>query len=458
MGRGYSATREGSTRNPRKTLRTRSVSLAQLNRTLSAAAEGRHLNEETDSLGPPEEEFSIKDPGVLSKFKTCGQITDAVLNEVCELCVPGANTFDLCQKGNESMLAKCRKVFRHAKDDDGNKIHRGICFPTNVSINNVLCNHCPQTLEEGKVIQEGDVVKVHLGCHVDGFPTQAAKTIVVGQGNLTSQKNAAAILAAEATANVMTHMLRPGTENGTITDAIAHMAHHFGVEAVEGVLSNRTKRWIIDGSEAIIGRRVIKTLPQQDVAEVEIGDFQVWTLDVAFTTSSEYKMYLNDDNLNIWRRNEIEDQVRLRAAETLLHECRSQLFCFPFTPNMTEKPLKTKLGIKALREKQLVDSFPSLRSKPSTITTRCCLTVAVTDKRIHVLCGEPSQVAIFEGICGLTTPKSMAEILATPLAFGTKKTLKKAAEAAGADEEAEEPAEEENDGTKPKAKKRRRMN
>jgi methionine aminopeptidase len=52
--------------------------------------------------------------------------------------------------------------------------------------------------DESVVLQEGDLAKIDLGCHLDGFITQAAHTIVVSAdpASKVSGKNADAILAA----------------------------------------------------------------------------------------------------------------------------------------------------------------------------------------------------------------------------------------------------------------------
>uniref|UniRef100_A0A0A9WP93 Proliferation-associated protein 2G4 n=1 Tax=Lygus hesperus TaxID=30085 RepID=A0A0A9WP93_LYGHE len=69
----------------------------------------------------------------------------------------------------------------------GNCIHgtkkvvlpRGISYPTNISVNDVLCNYAPYREEESYVLQVHDVVKIHIGGHLDGYPVSAARTIIV---------------------------------------------------------------------------------------------------------------------------------------------------------------------------------------------------------------------------------------------------------------------------------------
>ena len=79
------------------------------------------------------------------------------------------------------------------------KIERGIAFPTCISINN-FCGHVSPLVDESMPLAEGDVAKIDLGCHMDGYSALAAHTIVVS-ADPTSKvvgKQATVIMAAFA--------------------------------------------------------------------------------------------------------------------------------------------------------------------------------------------------------------------------------------------------------------------
>lgn len=58
------------------------------------------------------------------------------------------------------------------------KTEKGIAFPTCVSVNEQCGNN--SALEEGINLKKGDVVKVDLGVHIDGYVSQNCHSIVVG--------------------------------------------------------------------------------------------------------------------------------------------------------------------------------------------------------------------------------------------------------------------------------------
>ena len=91
-------------------------------------------------------------------------------------------------------MEELKKVFNNKKSK---KLERGIAFPTCVSVNHIL-GHFSPTKDESDTLKEGDVAKIDLGCHLDGFVAQAAHTIVVSHEAATkvTGKKADVVLAA----------------------------------------------------------------------------------------------------------------------------------------------------------------------------------------------------------------------------------------------------------------------
>lgn len=64
-------------------------------------------------------------------------------------------------------------------------MEKGIAFPTSISKNEICGHYSPfKTDAEGKeketnTLNEGDVAKIDLGVHIDGFVALVAHTVVV---------------------------------------------------------------------------------------------------------------------------------------------------------------------------------------------------------------------------------------------------------------------------------------
>lgn len=150
------------------------------------------------------------------------------------------------------MEEELRKIFNNKKSK---KLERGIAFPTCISVNNIMGHFSPMS-DESMQLQEGDVAKIDLGCHLDGFVAQAAHTIVVSAdpASKVSGKKAEVILAAYNAMQAAQRMIKEGGSNNSVTEMIAKVCEEYGVNPVEGVLSHKVKRHLIDGNDVIINK------------------------------------------------------------------------------------------------------------------------------------------------------------------------------------------------------------
>jgi methionine aminopeptidase len=73
------------------------------------------------------------------------------------------------------MEEELKKTFSNKKSK---KLERGIAFPTCISINNIMGHYSPMK-DDSSALKEGDIAKIDLGCHLDGYIAHAAHTIVV---------------------------------------------------------------------------------------------------------------------------------------------------------------------------------------------------------------------------------------------------------------------------------------
>lgn len=134
-----------------------------------------------------EEEFVdesfIEKPAVLDKYKAAAQVTNLALDKVISLCVPGADIHTICNAGDKFIEEELRKVYNNKKSK---KIERGVAFPTCISVNHVFGHYSPMK-DESTTLSAGDIAKVDLGCHLDGFVAQAAHTIFIGDSKVSGK-------------------------------------------------------------------------------------------------------------------------------------------------------------------------------------------------------------------------------------------------------------------------------
>ena len=127
----------------------------------------------------------------------------------------------------------------------------------------------------------GDMVKVDLGCHIDGYIAIAAHTVLVGYvadpaAPITGPK-ADLFHAAYAAAEVAKRMIKPGGSNVKITDAMKKICEAFGVQSITGTLMHQMKRYVIDGNKMIL----LREEAEQKVDACTFEANEVYAVDIA---------------------------------------------------------------------------------------------------------------------------------------------------------------------------------
>jgi methionyl aminopeptidase len=113
----------------------------------------------------------------------------------------------------------------------------GIAFPTNISINEVAAHFTPNA-KDTMVFQTGDVVKVDVGAHVDGFIGDTAATVEV------RTKNWKGLIDASARALKMaTEMIADGTPVGAIGGTVQRSISETGYRPVSNLNGHEMKRY-----------------------------------------------------------------------------------------------------------------------------------------------------------------------------------------------------------------------
>lgn len=182
---------------------------------------------------------------------------------------------DLCKMGDTLMLEQVSSLYKKEKE-----MKKGVAYPTCVSINECVCAFSP--MDDEVKLSAGDVVKVDLACHVDGYIGAVAGTTVVGCGDAAPATGKAAdvIAAAYTGAEAMMRMVKPGASNTDIPGVLEKIAAAHGCTVVEGVLSHQMKRFMIDGEKCILQKPDAEN--KVDDNEFEVNE--VYHLDIAMST------------------------------------------------------------------------------------------------------------------------------------------------------------------------------
>ena len=200
---------------------------------------------------------------------------------VISLCTAGAKIYEVIQKGDKFIRDLLHKCFTKQK------FIKSVAFPISIAVNEVCGNYNPLEGEFSNVpheyvaLAEGDLVKIDLGIQIEGLPALVSHSLVVHSTNTKIKgKQADLILASYYAIQGALRLLHKEKTNNDVTALIAKIAAAYKVNPVEGVLSHRMKRDIIDGPETIINKQ---TFDQKvDTRAFVPGD--IFGLDIIFST------------------------------------------------------------------------------------------------------------------------------------------------------------------------------
>ena len=154
----------------------------------------------------------------------------------------------MCQQGDKLLEEECSKVYKGKKISKGTITPiatrvdvQGIAFPTAISPNNAVAHLSPIESEpEAEVtLKAGDMVKISLGAHIDGFAGILADTIVVpeSEGEETAEvsgRKADVLMAAWLASEAAIRLVKPGAKNYAVTETVGKIAQAFGCKPLEG--------------------------------------------------------------------------------------------------------------------------------------------------------------------------------------------------------------------------------
>ena len=222
-------------------------------------------------------------------------------------------------------------------------------------------------------------------------------TIVVSdkKEKITGNK-ADVILAAYNSIQAALRLMTKENTNNKVTDTISQICTDYKVNPIEGVLSHRMKRDIIDGLETIINK---STLDQKvDERKFEHGD--VFGLAVIVSTG-EGKPKETTIKTSIYKR-ALETTYKLRtdSGRRLLSVVENNFYSFPFSFSAFDKEeniklkqkipnFKTtmKMGLSECTKNDLLHGYPVLAEKKGEIVAEFTYTIAVRNEGPIVISG-----------------------------------------------------------------------
>lgn len=375
-----------------------------------------------DSGSESEPEKTIAEDVVVTKYKMAGDMADRILKKLIAKCVDGANAIELCKEGDKLIEEETAKVFKKEKE-----MLKGVGFPTCISVNNCICHFSPLNSEKEVLLKTGDMVKIDLATHIDGFIGSVAHTMVVGasKDNPVKGRQADVMMAAYLCSEAALRLVKPGNKNSQVTDAVQTVAESFNCKPVEGMLSHQLNQNKIDGEKTIIQNPTEKQRQEHEKAEFAVHE--VYAVDV-LVSSGDGKPREMDCRTTVYKRNpDILYQLKMKASRALFSEVEKRFNAMCFTLRAIEDEKKGKMGVVECVKHELLTPFPVLWEKEGEYVAQFKFTLLLMpNSPLRITCG-PFDPECVKSELSVKDPELLALLNSSTSKRAAKKKKKKAA-------------------------------
>ncbi len=285
------------------------------------------------------------------KLLEAGRIAAEVRELARRMVKPKAKLLDVA----EAIEAKIRELGGEA------------AFPVNLSINEIAAHYTPERDEETR-FREGDMVKVDIGVHVDGYIGDTATTIYLGD----DEKLNRLLECTERALEAAIAKIRPGVEVKELSQAIQQTIESYGFKPVRNLTGHGLDRFNLHAKPEIPNVVVPYNyvLRQGDVIAIE-----------PFASTGEGVVH-ELDRVNIFAALKEEVRTRFYEARYILKAVapRNGL---PFATRwLSLDKVKLLIGLRELRRLDAIYEYPVLADRKGSFVAQTEHTVIVDDPPI----------------------------------------------------------------------------
>ena len=161
------------------------------------------------------------DPEILKKYLKAGAVAKEAREFGASKLKPGMSSLELVN-AVENLIRE-----------------RGaLCaFPVNIGVNEVAAHYTPSRDDDIR-FKEGDVVKIDVGAHVDGYPADTSVTVEVA-----THKHTDLIRCADDALKMCIEMVAPGTSLSAIGGAVSRTIRSAGFKPIENLTGHSMERY-----------------------------------------------------------------------------------------------------------------------------------------------------------------------------------------------------------------------
>uniref|UniRef100_A0A3B0N0I8 Proliferation-associated protein 2g4, putative n=1 Tax=Theileria annulata TaxID=5874 RepID=A0A3B0N0I8_THEAN len=325
------------------------------------------------------DENDLSNSDIVTKYRTASNVANAALKNVLAAVKPGVSVKSLCQIGDSTMLEETNKLYN--KKENGRKVDKGVAFPTCVSVNELIDYFSP--MDDSVTVKEGDVVKVTLGCHIDGYVGLVSHTMFVGEA--VKGRSADVLKAAWLCCEAALRKLKSGVSSHEVSKVIEKVASEFNCTPLIGFYSHELKRHVIEGVRYFSG----STKLEDKTEPITFGTKEAYSLNVVLTTG-DHKPKTTELPTTVYRT-DVQNRYTLKTSlgRSFMSQVNSKFPVFPFHLKSFEDERALKVGLQESLRHNLLKPYFVTSVKPGDVVAHFRFTVLLLPTGTKKISGLP---------------------------------------------------------------------
>jgi len=289
------------------------------------------------------------DKSVFEKYIRAGEIAATVREESKKMVKVGAKILDIAEK-IESMI----------REMGGRP-----AFPVNISINEIAAHYTPTKNDETK-IKKGDVIKIDIGVHIDGYIGDTAYTISL------NKKYEKLVEASKKALEEAVKLCKPNALLSDVCKKIEETIRSFGFNPISNLTGHGLEQYDLHAEPQIPNVKINSAY--------KLKENQVIAIEPFATNGSGYVK--DSDTVLIFGLARVGPTRNLDARKIL--SFAKELNGLPFAERWLpiDSVIKTKLALRDLRMRNLIYDYPVLKEIGNGIVSQAEHTVIVKDEPI----------------------------------------------------------------------------
>jgi len=290
----------------------------------------------------------------VDKFSQAGSIAAEVMKETLKKVKAGTSLLDVAAFSEKTIIEAQAKP----------------AFPINISINERAAHYTPD-IDDTLVFQRGDLVKIDIGVHVDGFIGDIARSKALGGGHKELIK------AAEAALEMAINTIKPGVMTNEVGAVVEETIRGFGLQPISNLTGHMLTEWNLHGGVVVPNVRTMHgyKFKEGDVFAIE-----------PFSTDGVGRV-VDEPNAMIFRY--LGDRpVRMRESRAILAFVKENYSTLPFAERWVADIVprfKLGLALKNLVSAKALHAYHVLREKKRGFVAQAEHSVRVTRNGSEIL-------------------------------------------------------------------------